>query len=124
MVSNPDRQRPAGSVIPSVLTPQVSASVLVMIGSPISSTIRYPFSVSTASNTPFFTDKNVTEFLTTYEEIYEDYGLSEAQYITRIPRYCIPLIRQYIKTLPDYEDKDWGKLKAAIIKEWESEDEE
>ena len=73
---------------------------------------------------PFFTGKNVSEFIKTWENMCEDYRLSAADQHRKLPRYCDRLIRFKVETLPEYKAKDWQGLKKAMLKEYRKDDAE
>jgi hypothetical protein len=66
------------------------------------------------SGTPYFTGKNVSEFLKAWENLCEDYGVSSADQLRKLPRYCARLIGRYIETIPECQAKDWGGLKTGL----------
>src|SRR3954449_12346041 len=55
---------------------------------------------------PYFTGKNVSEFLKTWENLCKDYQVSSADQLRKLPRYCARLIGLYIETIPEYQTKD------------------
>ena len=74
------------------------------------------------SGAPHFTGKNVSEFLKTWENLCEDYGVTSADQLKKLPRYCTRLIGRYIETIPEYQTKEWDSLKTILLQEYRHED--
>jgi hypothetical protein len=55
---------------------------------------------------PYFEGSNITEFLERYKDLCEDARLGDAQKLYYIPQYYTLPIRQYIKSLVLYSDRD------------------
>jgi hypothetical protein len=75
-----------------------------------------------AAGTPHFTGKNVSKFLKAWEHLCGDYGVSLADKLEKLPRYCDQLIGDYIETIPEYQAKDWNGLKKRLLREYRRED--
>lgn len=71
---------------------------------------------------PYFEGKNITEFLTRYEDMCEDYHVKTAEKIRRLPRYCEMLIGQTISSLEEFTDRRWDALVKVLKKEYRAED--
>ena len=72
--------------------------------------------------TPFFQGKNVSEFLSRYEDMCEDYHVGNNEKIRRLPRYCDMLIGQTIESLPDFVERRWTQLSKVMKKEYKAGD--
>ena len=72
--------------------------------------------------TPFFQGKNVSEFLSRYEDMCEDYHVGNNERIRRLPRYCDMLIGQTIESLPDFVERRWTQLSKVMKKEYKAGD--
>lgn len=75
-----------------------------------------------APGTPCFMGANVTEFLERYEELCEDYGLTERERLTKLPRYCFRPIGERIKSWQEWEEKEWGLLRENMLMEFKKDD--
>jgi hypothetical protein len=84
--------------------------------------IMMPLPQPNTAGMPHFTGKNISEFLRTWENLCEDYGVSEADRLRKLPRYCDRLIGMYVETIPEFQDKDWEGLKKVLLREYRSED--
>lgn len=71
---------------------------------------------------PYFEGKNITEFLTRYDDMCEDYHVKTAEKIRRLPRYCEMLIGQTISSLEEFTDHKWEALVKALKKEYRAGD--
>ncbi|MGI4816393.1 MAG: hypothetical protein ACRYE7_00135, partial [Janthinobacterium lividum] len=63
---------------------------------------------------PRFDGANISEFLGRYNDQCEDAGLTEAERLRRLPRYCGSIIGQYIKNLPEFT-QSWGALERVLL---------
>jgi hypothetical protein len=71
---------------------------------------------------PFFKGRDATEFLERFDELCNEYGLVEEQKIAKLPRYCERGVSDVIKTLREWELKDYWGLRRAILKEYKEYD--
>jgi len=55
---------------------------------------------------PFFDGKNVTEFLTRFEDLCSAYGVAPSQKVAQMVRYCSRSIGQYLHIRPAFIDSD------------------
>lgn len=61
-----------------------------------------------------FNERNVTDFLNTFEEICAEHKLSESEKIKRLHRYCTPTNEQYIRSIFVDEDMNWKKIRKLL----------
>ncbi|KIX00544.1 uncharacterized protein Z518_09609 [Rhinocladiella mackenziei CBS 650.93] len=73
---------------------------------------------------PYFNGTNVTEFLRTFDDFCDDFGYAQEVRAARVVRYCTGAISAYLRSLPEYTAGVWSDMKTAMLKEWESEDDE
>ena len=71
---------------------------------------------------PFFDAKNITQFLTTWEDLTLDW--SEGIKIRKIPLYCKSTMRKLIRTLPSFKRGNWAGFKVEVLEEFKDDDEE
>jgi hypothetical protein len=55
---------------------------------------------------PRFIGKNISEFLKTWENLCEDYMVTPADRLRKLPRYCDRMISLYVETIPEYKEKN------------------
>jgi hypothetical protein len=72
--------------------------------------------------TPYFRRTGYTNFLIYYENMCEDYNITEKKQVRRLSRYCAEHINISIKGLKTYEDRNWKRLKKAILKQFREAD--
>ena len=72
--------------------------------------------------TPYFDGQNVTDFLDHFSDLYVDYKLSDKEKIKQFPWYCDMRISQSIKTIQEWQDRDWKRFQKLLCKEYESAD--
>ena len=71
---------------------------------------------------PFFDGKNITQFLTTWEDLIIDWP--EGIRIRKIPLYCKSIIGKYIRTLLLFKRGNWTSFKVEVLEEFKDDDEE
>lgn len=69
-----------------------------------------------------FEGANITEFLERYEDLCSDYRVSDSGKLTRLPRYCVQSIGETIKSLKEWNDRDYTALKKVLLAEYKAED--
>jgi hypothetical protein len=72
--------------------------------------------------TPYFRGAGCTNFLIYYEDMCEDYNVTEREQVRRLPRYCAEHISISIKGFKAYEESDWKGLKKAMLKQFREAD--
>jgi hypothetical protein len=70
----------------------------------------------------YFRGVRYTNFLIYYEDMCEDYNVTEREQVRRFSRYCAEHIGISIKSLKAYEKRDWKGLKKAILKQFRETD--
>ena len=70
---------------------------------------------------PFFEKKNITQFLTTWEDLTLDWP--EGIKIRKIPLYCKSIMGKYIRTLLSFERGNWASFKVKVSEEFKDDDE-
>jgi hypothetical protein len=68
--------------------------------------------------TPYFRGAGCTNFFIYYEDMCEDYNVTEKEQVRRFSRYCAEHISISIKSFKVYEDRDWKGLKKAMLKQF------
>ena len=71
---------------------------------------------------PYFDGTNITDFLTLFEVLFSDHGLTEEEGLRRLPSYCKFLTGGYIRTTEEWISSNWGALKEALLDEYRYED--
>src|SRR5258705_9945298 len=71
---------------------------------------------------PFFDRKNITQFLTTWEDLTLNWP--EGIKIRKIPPYCKSTMGKYIRMLPSFEGGNWVNFKVEVLEEFKDDDEE
>ena len=69
-----------------------------------------------------FDRSNITEFLESYEGLCQDYHVQETDMSTRLPRYCTSFVAETVKSLKEWQDRDYKKLRKALLQEYKSAD--
>ena len=59
---------------------------------------------------PFFRGRDATEFLERFDKLCNEYSLTEEQKVAKLPRYCERAVSDVIKTLKEWELKDYQGL--------------
>jgi inorganic pyrophosphatase len=72
--------------------------------------------------TLYFRGAGCTNFLIYYEDMCEDYNVTEREQIRRFPRYYAEHISISIKGFKAYENRDWKRLKKVILKQFRKTD--
>ena len=72
--------------------------------------------------TPYFRGAGCTNFLIYYEDMCEDYNVTEREQVRRLSRYCAEHISISIKGPKAYEERDWKGLKKAMLKQFREAD--
>jgi hypothetical protein len=72
--------------------------------------------------TPYFRGAGYTNFLIYYEDMREDYNVTEKEQIRRLSRYCAEHISISIKNFKTYKNRDWKGLKKAMLKQFREAD--
>ena len=62
-------------------------------------------SLSEINEVSYFQDQNVSDFLNRFDFMCEDYELSEADRIKRLPWYCEKTIGEYLRMLTEFNDE-------------------
>ena len=81
-----------------------------------------PFPRPGAPEAPLFGGQNITDFLKTWEELSEDYCLSEDKKMLKLPKYCAPIVEEYIESLDSYANGNWQQLCRDLKEEYASQD--
>jgi hypothetical protein len=71
---------------------------------------------------PYFRGAGCTNFLIYYEDMCEDYNVTERKQVRRFFCYCAEYISISIKGLKVYEDRDWKGLKKVMLKQFREAD--
>src|SRR5258705_11495409 len=71
---------------------------------------------------PFFDGKNITQFLTTWEDLMLNWP--EGIKIRKIPPYWKSTMGKYIRMLPSFERGNWANFKVEVLEEFKDDDEE
>ncbi len=84
--------------------------------------IRFPMPMPGSEGTPCFSGYNVTEFIERFEDICEEYAVTDKK--GKLPKYCDTTHREIVKALPEFEDKakTWEELVDALKVEFRSDD--
>ena len=61
-----------------------------------------------------FTGKNASDYLDEFNVECELYRVKSSQRVLLFPHYCLAGVKDVIKDLPGYEEKDWEALQAGI----------
>ncbi len=81
--------------------------------------IIYMFiSTSESTEVSHFNDMNVTDFLEKWENICQDHGLIEKLMVQHLLLYYKNLINEHIKSLSEYESRNWKQLKEHLQKDY------
>src|SRR5947209_19955539 len=106
----PSEDTPTGSVSPAAAV-QYQA-------------VRYihPMPLAGSPGAPYFDGHNITECLERYEDLSEEHGLSAADMLRRVNRYCEISIGRTIVLMTEYVDGNWARLKAALLRDYEDQD--
>jgi hypothetical protein len=80
--------------------------------------ISYILPLPGTPGTLYFRKAGYTNFLIYYEDMCEDYNVTERKQIRRLSRYCAEHINISIKGLKAYEKRDWKRLKKAMLKQF------
>lgn len=83
-----------------------------------------PMSTPNAMNAPFFYRANVTSFLEGFGVIAADRGLEEKGRCVRLMGYCSTDVKDHVKFLPEFIDRDWKRLVKALKKQYRQQDED
>ena len=75
-----------------------------------------------APGSPFFDGANVTEFLERYENMCEDYRVSLAEKIRRLPLYGEMFTARHVKSVIGFSGSDWTKISKELKKEYKDQD--
>ena len=105
---------------PSTTSPEYSGNRPAMSAGPFGFVMTMP--QPGTPGTPFFQGKNVSEFLSRYEDMCEDYHVGNNEKIRRLPRYCDMLIGQTVESLPDFVERRWAQLCKVMKKEYKAGD--
>ena len=81
-----------------------------------------PIPYSGAPGSPFFEGANVTEFLERYENVCEDYRISLAEKIRRLPLYYEMFTTRHIKSVIGFSGSDWTKISKELKKDYNDQD--
>jgi hypothetical protein len=65
-----------------------------------------------------------TSFLKKYESMCDNYQIRTAGRLKRVSEYCEDDIARELEAFATWEEKDWEKLKAEMMREWRKEDAE
>lgn len=76
------------------------------------------------SGVPYFEGYNVTEFLRSFDEFCDDFGVKAETRPTRVIRYCASQIGMYLRTTEEFVARSWEDMKKMMLKEWEETDDE
>ena len=74
------------------------------------------------SGAPFFDGKNITQFLTMWEDLTLEWP--EEIKIKKIPPYCKNTMGKYIRTPPSFDRGNWANFKTEVLEEFKDDDEE
>src|SRR5258706_15483288 len=83
---------------------------------------QYLFPFPGQNGAPFFDGKNITQFLTTWEDLTLNWP--ESIKIRKIPPYCKSTMGKYIRMLPSFEGGNWANFKVEVLEEFKDDDEE
>lgn len=107
------------SMNPDIGTPTSSMDHVAM-GYPV---LRMMLPTPNSMGAPFFDGKNVTEFLENLSDMYDDAGIKdEDQKVKRLARYCGPTVGPWVKTLIEYDERNWEGLKAVLLQQFKDTD--
>jgi hypothetical protein len=84
--------------------------------------VRMPLPLPGSAGAPTFDGNDVTEFLDRFEEMCIDYGVSCADMLSKLPRYCSHAIEITLRSLPEWIDREWDSLKKAMLTEYKDYD--
>jgi predicted aspartyl protease len=73
---------------------------------------------------PTFNGRDVSSFLKKYESMCDNYQIEGPERLRRVSGYCEDDIARELEAFTTWEEKDWGKLKAEMMREWRKEDTE
>ena len=71
---------------------------------------------------PLFEGANATEFLDRFDDLCKEYLVTDEDKLTKLPRYCSRNIGDAIKSLKEWEKKDYQALRKAILVEYKDDD--
>ena len=85
---------------------------------------QYIFPFPGQKGAPYFEGRNVTKFLTNWEDLM--LGWAPVLRVKKIPLYCDDLVGKYICTLDSYQEVDrrtgWRDFKKSLLAEFKEED--
>jgi len=94
-------------------------SSLLVMQQPI---IYMPISTFESTEASHFDDMNVTNFLEAWENTCQDHGLIEKLMMQHLSLYCKDFISEHIKSLSEYESRNWKQLKEHLQKDYIQQD--
>ena len=65
---------------------------------------------------PFFDGANVSAFLRAFDEFCDDYEHGDQWRASRVPRFCSRNVSMYVRSLPEYAERDSACLRASFSK--------
>jgi hypothetical protein len=92
----------------------------VGISAPIpaaTSIIRLPMPLPGSPGVPLFEGANATEFLDNFDDLCDEYAVTEQGRLVKLPKYCSRSIGDSIKSQKAWVEKDYPALRKAIL--WE-----
>ena len=89
-----------------------------MTKEPSITVITQPLPAPTSPGALLFKGENVTEFLNSWWDLCVDHGVPMDERVRRVSKYCIPSIRGYVESLPEYDSRDWTGLWKVLRKEY------
>lgn len=75
-----------------------------------------------APDSPFFEGANVSEFLESFENMFDDYRMSTLEKVRRLPWYCEMFTARHIKSVIVFSGLDWDKICTSLKKEYKDQD--
>src|SRR5438045_8485176 len=71
---------------------------------------------------PLFKGANATEFLNHFDDLCKEYLVADQDKLAKLLQYCSRNIRNSIRSLKEWEDKDYPALWEAILQEYKDYD--
>lgn len=117
-VSSSSAPTPASAPQPPSPPPPPVTIVEAPVGRRYITPMPYPGS----PGAPYFSGHNVTEFVNRFALICRDYGVSEEEMFEKLPWYCEKMIGDYIKSIPEYVERDGAGLFKMMRKDYRKHD--
>lgn len=109
-------QQAGPSLVPSQMSPGLSGNQVQSIQ------LQMQFPMVGMAGSPYFDGSDVTEFLDRWDDLVAECGISHEHSLRRLPQYCTPLIKENLRSMPEYESGDWMEFKEMMKREYRDRD--